>query len=132
MVPVTGEDFGTSAPPVRRLSSEASLPHRDNSLGRISALPHPLYGASPLRPAFLTGTIHWFRPASGSSGERLQFPTSLCRDGQLPSSETILSPPAPHPAIVRHDIPQNQGCNSTHSHSTACLDAHLGLELLSL
>ncbi|MCE5166995.1 hypothetical protein HAX54_032968, partial [Datura stramonium] len=32
-------------------------------------------GASPLRPAFLTGTIYWFRPSMGSSGERLQFPT---------------------------------------------------------
>ncbi|MCE3050991.1 hypothetical protein HAX54_048658 [Datura stramonium] len=32
-------------------------------------------GASPLRPAFLTGTIRWFRLAAGSSGERLQFPT---------------------------------------------------------
>ncbi|MCE5167431.1 hypothetical protein HAX54_001838, partial [Datura stramonium] len=32
-------------------------------------------------------------------------------DGQLPSSETILSPPAPHPAIVRHNIPRNQGRN---------------------
>ncbi|MCE5167696.1 hypothetical protein HAX54_017270, partial [Datura stramonium] len=48
--------------------------------GGVPARSAALYDASPLRSPFLAGTIYWFRPASGSSGERLQFPSSLYRD----------------------------------------------------
>ncbi|KAG7593938.1 hypothetical protein ISN45_Aa01g027220 [Arabidopsis thaliana x Arabidopsis arenosa] len=42
-------------------------------------------------PAFLPSTIsNWFRPTLGSSGDRLQITTSLCRDGLIPSSESDL------------------------------------------
>ncbi|CAL9222976.1 unnamed protein product [Arabidopsis halleri] len=40
-------------------------------------------------PTFLPSTIsNWFCPALGSSGDRLQITTSLCRDGLIPSSES--------------------------------------------
>ena len=34
--------------------------------------------------SFMSCCVDWFRPASGSSGKRLQLPTSLCRVGQHP------------------------------------------------
>ena len=47
-------------------------------------------GVNLARRAILLHTDHfdWFRPALGSSGERLQSPTSLCRDGLVPSSKS--------------------------------------------
>ncbi|KAL0734204.1 hypothetical protein Bca4012_010414 [Brassica carinata] len=60
-----------------------------------------LYTATKVRPcgtrichlhtesaSFLRINSDWFRPASGSSGVRLQYPTSLCRDGLVPSSKS--------------------------------------------
>ncbi|KAL6185498.1 hypothetical protein ACLB2K_041631 [Fragaria x ananassa] len=70
--------------------------------------PHLAHAALPCQGASLINRDNdWFRPALGSSGDRLQTPTSLCRDGLVPSS--ALSP--------------RQATSSPNSTVSACLNS---------
>ncbi|KAL6220268.1 hypothetical protein ACLB2K_008024 [Fragaria x ananassa] len=79
--------------------------------------PHLAHAALPCQGASLINRDNdWFRPALGSSGDRLQTPTSLCRDGLVPSSAL-----SPRPAT---SSPNSTGSACLNSKGTARMPLH--------
>ena len=84
----------------------SSKQHCDTSL-HVQAVARPVRRShidTFLRPSLPRHTsclyADLFRPALGSSGERLQLPTSLCRVGQHPSSQSCPRPTTSSPNLT--------------------------------